>query len=303
MAGYRETLFDLYSDKKQQKLVDTILKPAPLIANMEMELASANLSNIYEKVISVDGLGKTNFDGAAKPIKIRTKMAQEDLAIFKGEITLGQDSEYLYGSFESYIGKRAPLIAKATNQELEKWVIYEKLRPFILQNNKGLDAKGSNNKNHEILILTMNEGENAGLYSNAGFSEAAPFVVDLIAGGELTKDDLGNPCYEAILSSYFGVQLANEQKVSGIFNIDFETQNMDELAKLLNLATTRACVDEGEALICMHPETLVLLQNRKLDNLTMLSGDTNFNTRVYFWNGIRIVPTRNMITNIDNLSL
>lgn len=297
--SYREVALSKIQDKYGLKTIDTALNESPILAAMPVQEANDNFRSVYDKVIDVNGFEQSDYDGRSNLINIDAKLAQEDLAIFKGRVEIGEESAIELGGFPTYMAKKAPIIAKQVNKTLEMWALYNRIKPFAFANKNVIDAKGSANKNTDILIVTFGEEENIGLYSKVGFSTLAPFKVSLSANGSLIENSKGDQVHQAFVSSYFGVQLANENKVSAITNIDLATIKYEDLASMLNEALLNARQSQG-TMIFMSPYTKAILENNKQDKLTLVNADRDFNKTLSLWNGTPIITSFNMMTNLAN---
>ena len=171
---------------------------------------------------------------------------------------------------------------------------------------KNVQDAGGTGKGWFILATRFDPELNVGLYDPDQFAQGRLFNISYPYDGALhllkSKKYEGVYGYSVIYQAHFGYQLLDAKRTcAAIVNIDEEhhptVTQMDEM-----LATVRA--QPGSTHLFMGPHAKIYGVNPyKHENVQLVNGDTNANTRIETWNGISITTSYNIDEKIDHVSV
>lgn len=309
------TLYELGVKLTGQKaLIDMLTEDAPVIATIPMYPTTHGLYNVYEKLVDVDAISQMDFDSAYSEVGMKTELAQVDLAKFGGEMSVGRDAlRAMYPGMTveeaaiAYFTSKLPKIAKKTGQSIDFSVIYNFIRAKAHLASKLIDAGGSNNANYTMLCVRWENGENGGLYdpsfksiSNLG-DETSLIDFTMMNDGklhEITKGTQTIPGFKGLLDTFFSIQLANTNYLSGIKNIDLDLNAGVEKApptnKMVNQMVRTAKARGNNSFIYCHAAVRDYLAETYKASLVRTAEESNGRRIVLeFWNDIPIITSEN----------
>ena len=291
--------------KKQAHEIDAVTEEAPILAMLPMMAASHGLRNVYEELKEIDGAQLVALDDELPTIGSEGTLGYQDLGVLGGIIYVGEDKAKKMGGAAAYFAKKMPSILRKTGADTEKSLIYNTFRPYAKANGRQQSAGGVTvGGQASIVAVKYVEGESIGLYDDEGFGSGKVFDMLPLHGGNafLLTDDDGKKkvAYAERIKAYFAVQLSNPRNVSSIVNIDLALDE-GEASGFKALPTeaqmnklVRDCRgNPANTFIYMHQATLDALGVYKSGALQMTTVDGDYDTRIYSWNGIRIIPSYN----------
>lgn len=298
----------------QKALIDMITEDAPVLATIPMNPTTHGLYNVYEKLVDVDDLVQMDFDSAYTEVGMKTELAQVDLAKFGGKMSVGRDAlRAMYAGMTiedaaiSYFTSKLPKITKKTAQSIDFSLIYNFIRAKAHLASKLIDAGGSNNSNYTMLCVRWENQENGGLYdpsfktiNNMG-DETTLIEFAMMNDGKLhniTKGTQTIPGFEGLLDTYFGVQLANTDYLSGIKNIDLDLSAGEEKApptnKMVNQMLRNAKARSNNSFIYCHAAVRdYLAETYKASLVRTVEESNGRRVMLEYWNDIPIITSEN----------
>ena len=147
-------------------------------------------------------------------------------------------------------------------------------------------------------------GETIGLYDPAGFGNGKVFDIMPVNGGNVYEytdtDSKSKLVYGQRMKTYLALQLANPRNVSSIVNIELTADASTDTGfahfpteAQINKMIRDARGNPANTFIYCHPAVLDALQVYKSGALQMMPVDSDYNTIVASWNGIRIIASYN----------
>lgn len=295
---------------KQTKMIDAVTEEAPILAMLPMQEASHGLRNVYETLKDVDGAQLVNLDDELPSINADGTLEYQDLSVLGGIIRVGEDKAKRFGGAANYFATKMPSILRETGADTETSFIYNNLRPYAKANSREQDAGGTTaTSQYSMLCVKWVEGETTGLYDPAGFGNGKVFDITPVNGGNVYEYSDGTTnrlVYGQRMKTYLALQLANERNVSSIVNIELTADDTTATGyaalpteAMINKAIRDARGNPANTFLYCHPAVLDALQVYKSGALQMLPADSNFNTAIASWNGIRFVTSYNFTAGTE----
>lgn len=290
---------------KQKILVDQITKDSPILRALPMQATSKGLHNVYEEILSIDPVEQVDLDSDIPEVGIESDLTQVDIAKFAGKMTVGMDKlESLQETVKAYFARKTPTILAYTGEKLEYALIYNMIRAKAYAAGKLLDAGGTGAVNCTMLAVRFEPGENTGLYDPA---RGQLFKIEAYNGGnfyDITKNGHTYPGYAQLIRSYFGMQLAAMDKVSGIVNIDLTLSSSVPIA-LPTAYQIDDMLDDckanaGNTLIMCHPIVRNYIAEKhtaSFRTMTMTEGGRTFT--MDSWLDIPFLTSRNFAKSTE----
>lgn len=281
--------------KQQPQMVDNLLEEAPILEAVKFEKATHGLWNVYSRATNIQGAGFVDANAPLPQMSFDRKLEKVDLSVMGGELFCPEDTAQLYGGKSEYFAERTPRFLREAGASTEKVLIYDNYRQFAIDNNN-VQSAGATGAGYSILCVRHIPGEICGLYSPEGFKQGAMLDTQPINNGGLYHNKDGILGYGLRLKGYFGFQLANEQAVSAIVNIDKDhiptEEQMDEL-----LLAARA--KSRTTHLYMHPKVLNMLNKYKGEILRTVNSDREINRTFDQWNKIDIITSYNFLNGTE----
>lgn len=281
--------------KAQPQMVDNLTEDAPVLDAMKFQKATHGLWNVYSRATNIQGPTFTDMNAPLSEMSFDRKLEKVDLSIMGGELFCPEDTARMYGGKSEFFAERTPRFLLDAGVKTEKVLIYDNYRQFAIDNHNVLDA-GATGTGYSILCVRHIPGEICGLYSPEGFKQGAMLDVQPINGGDLYHNKEGVLGYGLRLKGYFGFQLANEQAVSAIVNIDKEhVPTEDQMDELLDMARAKS----GTTHLYMHPRVLSMLNKYKGSILRTVNSDSEVDRTFDQWNKINIITSYNFLKGTE----
>ena len=287
--------------KKQAELVDALTEDAPIIANLPMQASSHPFTNVYERVITMDGAEVVKVDDALPSLTTDTELKQTDLSVIGGIIEVGEDKAAAMGGRDAYFAKQTPMHMRYAGQNMENSVIYDLVRKAIIDNSKSTNIGGSSNTNYSVLCVKWTSGENIGLYSESQFGRGAVFDIQALNNGGVYKDSSGRLVYGIRLKNYFGVQLANTKNYAGLVNIDIDsaTKKVPNAAQVERMIAD-AHGSEMNTVLYMHPNVFAyVFSDFKATNTQYTANEQNIRQTYRMFAGIPVITSYNFLAGTE----
>lgn len=294
-------------------VINTIVRKAPVIATVPMSATNNGDHDVYEVVVDIDRIPKSELDAPLQLVNAESKLEQVGISHFSARQDVGVGKlKKLKKSAPQYFAEKADKIFGRTAQDMETTLIYEDIQATALSNNNTAgtdfyqnrvhDAGGTNNTNSSIQIVTWEKGETEGLYDPNGFGNGKMFDVTQVGAG--TRLDADNvELYTYAYRMDMGVKLANPRYVTSIVNIDVNadlTSSGINLPYYLSLMLERAWAEDGGTLIYMPNELRVKLSNEvNFEKMQFTSPNRAIDTNVFTWDSIPIITSRNMYNGTE----
>jgi len=183
----------------------------------------------------------------------------------------------------------------SSGAQTEKSIIYNNLRAYAITNSNTVTATGDANTNYSIVCVRYKPGEITGLYNPQDFGRGAFFDIKKLNGGTLYDIGSGQLGYGMRIRSNIGVQLANENYVSALVNIDFVNKAAGFTAEKVDEIITNARGLDGRGLLIMHPNVYGYMKKFKADKLQVFPDTKNIGRSFSFWDGTRIMLSYNFL--------
>jgi hypothetical protein len=256
------------------------------------------MQHSYQKVTATTGPGLVELDGALTTISAETKLETINLSVFGGVMKKGVDTVAILGGKEKAFANELMIASKSFAQELEKSVLYNSLRAYSVANGNYIKAGGSASVNRSIICVTWSEGEINGLYNPEFYGAGKVLdVIDLTPNAPILNSSSALEWQYAVKGN-FGMQLANENLVSSIVNIDTTNASSSFLASMIDEVIVNARARGKNSMLIMHPTMASYLSTFKTTQYYSVL-DSEINRLVAFWNGVRIVESYNMLNKTE----
>ncbi len=297
-------LFNTYSElalknaPKQSVIVDTISIDSPVWTSLPTMVASTEVQNVAQRLVSVTGGGRRAIDAPSTMTKADFKLERTDLGIIDGRIEIGADTVEILGGKSNAFEKQAPAIIKETMKNAEASLLYQDLRAYAIENGNYSLAGGSANTNYSILCVTYGQGENIGLTSPSMMNSGKTFNFTDRMGGSAYDKTLDNgdvvEVYGRQFKTLFGLQLNNENKCSAICNIDIKNTKIPSLEQLDDMVLNARAGNNSA--IYMHPRVKQWLgREYKYSKMNLFNESNGLTKMVDSYEGIPIVTTWNFL--------
>ena len=289
---------------KQKKIVDKLTEDAPCLATLPMSPSTHGLWNVYEELLSVTGPNIVNLDEALPTMDAASELKQTNLSVIGGVIEVGEDKAKRFGGAQKYFANKMPQILRQAGMDIEASMFYNNFRTFAFSNSKLQDAGGTGSNNYTILCIKFIEGENTGLYDPAGFGNGKSFDFEWLSGGNVYKDANSRVVYGLRIKSYFGIQLANYQFISGIVNVDLTADASTDTGykalptvKQVNDMIAACRGTSSNTVIWCHEKVKQALNIHK--PLVMNVYDKNLDMTIDMWNNVPIITSYNWLDGTE----
>lgn len=286
---------------KQTVLVDAVTEEAPILAAIPMEPASNGWQNIYEEIKEVQGAQLVGLDEALPEVSVDGEIKEVEVSKIGGKIEVGVDKASRFGGALAYFARKMPTILRETGAKTEQSILYNNIRTFAKANSKLQDGGGTGGGSiyTSMLCVKWVTGEMTGLYDE---TSGEAFAMNPLSGGNAYLDTNGVEVQGMTIKNFFGIQLANPKYVSGIANIDLALDGTSDTGykalpseQQINKMLSDAQANPGNTLIYCHPNLLNALGVYKDGALQMMPGDTDYNTIIASWNGVRFITSYNFL--------
>ncbi len=299
---------------KDKKILNNIVRKAPMVASMPMSVCNNGDENTVERVIKVDRIPKTDIDAPYTNINAESDVGRFGISHFQGmqEVGIGQLTK-LNTTPQKYFAKKGVQMFGRSTQDMETTFIYEDIQATAIKNHKktGTDFTGNRvksmegttaNKQSSIEIVTWDNDMTTGLYPENGFGVGGKvFQSNLVSDpqrGVLSTNAEGEKfwVHQMLYNMDVGIQLADPAAVTAICNIesgaDLSSIKLDYwLSKMIE----RANAEDGGTAIYMHPELLIDISHAFKNSINQTEfGSGDFKTMLTTWGGIPIITSRNM---------
>jgi hypothetical protein len=297
--------------KKQSQQINYLTEETPILAMLDWQKATHQLSNVFERVKSITEGSFVDLDAPLSIVGAATELDSTKLLKMGGRLVCGFDKGLAFGSATAYFESKIPLVLSATGMAVETQLLYDNFRAVALDNDRvvNIAAPGTtSNDRYSILAVRFKTGENNGLYPGEGFPSGYILKPSVLNGGnqhnigpsnypgsEYMDGTMG---YAMDLSSYFGWQIANVRTVAVIPNIKEgklpTSKQLDELLRMVRAS--------NNTFLFMHPAVNDMLVDAYRDDIipiTVTSG--NVPRTVNAWNGIPFVTSYNFLPGTEAL--
>lgn len=291
------TFYNLAVDKakKQPFLVNTITENSPVLATAIMQPTTNGLQHNYKKATLVDGPGLVDIDGVLPTMTFDGRLETVNLSVFGGEIEKGIDEVKMAGGKSEAFSQALEIASQSYFQQLEKSVLYNELRAYAIANGNYIKAGGSSTVNSSILCVSWTAGEIAGLYDPTFFGAGNMLEVMDMTPTQAVKNSSGVYVHRYVAKGNFGVLKANENKVGAIVNIDLTNAASSFTSALIDRLLVNARAYGNPNAVLTMPYQIMAYLGQFKDNKLITTFDSEINTIVSRWNGVRIIPTYNML--------
>jgi hypothetical protein len=288
---------------KQPQLVDALTEESPILATMPMQAASHGLWNVYEELDSVTAGTLVDMDGELPEVDSSGELKQVDVSILGGVIPVGEDKAAKFGGRQAYVDYKMPNILRETGNDAESSIFYNNLRAYAINQSKTQSAGGSGSTNYSMVAVHWTPGQVIGLFDPNFFGRGIVMDMQWLNNGglmDIAPSGQSNVMgYKLRMKSNIGIQLVNNRYVSGIVNIDLANNNIPTIAQIQKmLLDCRA--NPANTLIYCHPAVVSRLGAEYKDNfLQVRNEDRGLNFLVDSWNGVRFVPSYNLLDGTE----
>lgn len=296
-----ETMRELAVRSADGAMINALTEENPILATMIVDKANNGIQNVVKEMSEVTGAVLTDLDAPLATVSAKGELITTDVSVLAGKQEVGVDTAKLLGGPGKYFTEYMPVILEETGNNVEKSFIYNTVKPFGKENEKGINAGGTNDGNmYSMVCVRWQPMENTGLYSEELDGKGLNFDITPLYSGGIYENDAKIPSYGQMMKTNLGFQFVNPKYVSYIANIDLA----DNAGEYTALPTKRQIQDmirgaratNGNSYIYCHPAVLDALADEYMSEVLRVSvDDDKFKYTFVEWNGIKFVTSWNFL--------
>lgn len=284
-------------NQADKEAINYMVEEAPFLALMPMSETTHGWQDIAEVVVAVDGLTEVDLDAPLSEVNYDSKLETVNVSTYGAKMSVAEDTAKMWGSAGNYFAKKTPKIMARTGQTFDQTLLVNSFRQYAVTNGNIVKAGGASTTNYSIVGVTWERDAVTGIYNPEGFGSGRMLDIKPINGGNLYEIDPVNKAgvlgYGMRLKTNMGVKLLNPYKVGAIVNIDIVNKASDFVGRMLSQLLVNIRGNMNSVFVC-HPTLIPYIDEFKVGKLNLINSDMGINTRLYEWNGARIIADYNM---------
>lgn len=288
-----ETLRDLAVQfAKKKTMVDDLTNDAPILDKILWSEATDAFSNTVGKLDSVTGASFVDINGTLSSASATEKLVKVDLEKMGAKLEVQDDTARAYGGAAAYFAKFEPKILRKTGANVEAEIVQTHMLNYALNNSKALKTAAASGNGYSLYAIRFIEDETCGIYGK-GMPFAKGDLLERLPvnGGNLYFNASGQEVYGTIYKGFFGFQIANDNSVGAICNIQSDKlPTAAQIEDLLNMVRA----DNSKTFLFCAPKCLTYLSSLKTSYLKTEMSDTNMKVGITHWNGVPIITSYNI---------
>ena len=291
--------------KKQSGMVDSLTEEAPILQMVKWKAATHGLWNVAEKLTDIEGPAFVRPDAPLPQLSVSSDLVTTDLSVMGGTMEVPTQRAKKFGGPMKYFADKQNYILKKAGMDTERQLVFENWLKGARAVKNLYDAGGAG-EGWFLLAVRFDELANVGLYDPDQFDSGRLLKIDFPYSG--AEHYLHSPQYEGVLGysvtyrGNFGYQILDAARtVAAIVNID-ETHKPTPTMIDDMLAQVRS--KPGTTYIFTSPRGKIYgINPYKVDNVQLINGDKDANTRLEAWAGISIVESHNIAEKLAHITV
>ena len=291
--------------KKQSGMVDSLTEEAPILQMVKWKAATHGLWNVAEKITDIEGPAFVRPDAPLPQLSVSSDLVTTDLSVMGGTMEVPTQRAKKFGGPMKYFSEKQNYILKKAGMDTERQLVFENWLKGARAVKNVYDAGGAG-EGWFLLAVRFDELSNVGLYDPDQFDSGRLLKIDFPYGG--AEHYLHSPQCEGVLGysvtyrGNFGYQILDAARtVAAIVNID-ETHKPTPTMIDDMLAQVRS--KPGTTYIFTSPRGKIYgINPYKVDNVQLINGDKDANTRLEAWAGISIVESHNIAEKLAHITV
>ena len=291
--------------KKQSGMVDSLTEEAPILQMVKWKAATHGLWNVAEKITDIEGPAFVRPDAPLPQLSVSSDLVTTDLHVMGGTMEVPTQRAKKFGGPLKYFAEKQNYILKKAGMDTERQLVFQNWLKGAKAAKNLYDAGGAG-EGWFLLAVRFDELSNVGLYDPDQFDSGRLLTIEFPYGGD--EHYLHSPGYEGVLGysvtyrGNFGYQLLDASRtVAAIVNIDEKNKPSPTMIDDM-LAQVRS--KPGTTYIFTSPRGKIYgINPYKVDNVQLINGDKDANTRLEAWAGISIVESHNIAEKIAHITV
>lgn len=281
---------------KQPGMVDSLLEDSPILSTFKWIPATHKLWNVAEKLTEIKGAGFVQLDSKLPYMSTSSDLITTDLHVMGGIMEVPSDRAMKFGGPEKYFADRQDRILKEAGMSTEKHIVEEMFFRAARLNRNLRDAGGPDG-GWWICATRYDDLANVGLYDPDQFDQGRLLSITVPYAG--SEHYLHDPNYAGVLGytmvyrSHFGWQILDGKRTcAAIVNIDKD--HYPTVAMIDDMLADIRADTSNTYLFCGPRAKIYGIHPHKEEHVHLVSGETNAQTYIDTWNGIKIITSHNI---------
>lgn len=307
-----------YGLPDQMAIIDALTRESGILRTMPFQKASHGLFHKYKTKSALPSGAFRQVNGSIIPHTTIDELHQEDLKILTD--IQSEDKaicEAYPGGVVKYFADEGPAFVEGLGQSGSRQLVYGTdatfgnadgfvgLRQHAVAAGNIKAAGGTSGQRSTILVVRWKLGVCCGLYNENAFASGNIVTMKALGQGEpimvVTDTTTGaqKPVYQMLYEAYLSLLVSVPGNVAAYTQVSTETGHTPT-ASNVNALIDMVKGDPADTYIYVNRTCRTLLGDLKDGKLKVGPGDSDYNTMITTWNGIRVVVDDN-ISNVETI--